>query len=278
MPCHVDTIVKINQIRQTYKDETKLTIYATGTYPIESEDHELEMVLFIPINDEDRDPNTQSIFEKNEFYCVGGKIVFANFNGSLKLKMTVACSTHLTIKRDLSSNRCPLKASLIGIMQDVPTEIDDENAIINVLVEDYAGQNYSFAIKIIFPYHNTRFKHLMNSTRSTESMLFIVGQMEVIEKDLYIYAVDISYININYGIKRKTCETGNSQTTTKLYRSVRSKLLTAHQNVNENTSRISETTNAISNKEKSESVIENSNSTRHTRVEDDYDEDNDLYE
>lgn len=179
MPCHVDTIVKINQIRQTYKDETKLTIYATGAYPVESEDHELEMVLFIPINDEERDPNTQSIFEKNEFYCVSGKIVFANFNGNLKLKMTVASSTHLTIKRDLGSNRCPLKTSLIGIMQDIPTKIDNENVIINVLVDDYAGQNYNFIVKVVFPYHNTRFKHLINSTRSTESMLFIVGQMEV---------------------------------------------------------------------------------------------------
>ncbi|CAG8582972.1 6730_t:CDS:1, partial [Racocetra persica] len=69
MPCHVDTIVKINQIRQTYKYKTKITIYATGTYPIKSKDHKLEIVLFIPINDEEKDPNTQSVFEKNEFYC-----------------------------------------------------------------------------------------------------------------------------------------------------------------------------------------------------------------
>ncbi|CAG8795824.1 12992_t:CDS:2, partial [Dentiscutata erythropus] len=252
-------------------DETKLTIYATGTYPVESEDHELEMVLFILINDEERDPNTQSIFEKNEFYCVSGKI------------MTVASSTHLTIKRDIGSNRCLLKASLVSIMQDMPTEINNENAIINVLVEDYAGQNYSFIIKIVFPYHNTRFKHLMNNTRSTESMLFIVGQMEIIEKDLYIYAVDISYLNINYGIKRKVLESENSQPTKRLYRSVHSKLLIAHQNVNENTSEISKTTNSDAKKEKDESTsnltIRNSNSTRHTRVEDekdDYIENTDL--
>ncbi|CAG8461869.1 7367_t:CDS:2 [Cetraspora pellucida] len=176
--------------------------------------------------------------------------------------MTVASSTHLTIKRDISSNRCPLKASLVSIMQDMPTEIDDENAIINVLVEDYAGQNYSFIIKIVFPYRNTRFKHLMNNTRSTESMLFIVGQMEIIEKDLYIYAVDISYVNINYEIKRKVLES----------------------NVNENMFEISKTTNSDANKEKDESTsnltIENSNSTRHTRVEDekdDYIENTDLY-
>ncbi|CAG8693894.1 1292_t:CDS:2 [Dentiscutata erythropus] len=120
MPCHVDTIVKIDQIRQTYKDKTKLTTYTTSTYLIESEDYELEMVLFIPINDEERDPNTQSAFEKNEFYCVSRKI------------MTVTFLTHLMIKRDLGSSKCPLKASFVGIMQDTPTKIDNENAMINV--------------------------------------------------------------------------------------------------------------------------------------------------
>ncbi|RIB30201.1 hypothetical protein C2G38_2136461 [Gigaspora rosea] len=34
-------------------------------------------------------------------------------------QMTVASSTHLTIKRDPGSNRCPLKVSLVGIAQDV---------------------------------------------------------------------------------------------------------------------------------------------------------------
>ncbi|CAG8850320.1 31813_t:CDS:1, partial [Gigaspora margarita] len=65
MPCHIDTIVKINQIRQTYRDESKLTLYAIGAYPIKSEDCELELVLFVPINKEEKDSNTQSIFEKN---------------------------------------------------------------------------------------------------------------------------------------------------------------------------------------------------------------------
>ncbi|KAF0537663.1 hypothetical protein F8M41_008328 [Gigaspora margarita] len=198
MPCYIDTIVKINQIRQTYRDESKLTLYAIGAYPIKSKDCELELVLFVPINKEEKDPNTQSIFEKNEFYCISRKIIFANFNSNLKLKMTIISSIHLTITRDLGSNRCSLKALLVGIMQDKLTKIDNENAIINVQVDDYAGQNYNFIIKIVFSHHNARFKHLINPTQTIESMLFIVGQNEVIEKDLYIYATDISYININF--------------------------------------------------------------------------------
>ncbi|CAG8641182.1 24876_t:CDS:2, partial [Dentiscutata erythropus] len=149
---------------------------AVGVYPIESEDCELDITLFIPMNDEERDPNSQSIFETNEYYCVGGKIVLGSYNGNLRLKMTVASSTHLSIKKDFGSNRCPLKVSLVGVAQDAPKEINRENAILNVLVNDYARQIY---------------------------MLFVVGQMEIIEKDLYVYAVDISYVDTGSATKKK---------------------------------------------------------------------------
>ncbi|CAG8850321.1 31814_t:CDS:1, partial [Gigaspora margarita] len=72
--------------------------------------------------------------------------------------------------------------------------------------------------------------------------------------------------------------------TTGLYRSVYSKLLTAHQNVNENLLKVLEIINSNSNKTNNEfktnPIIETSNSTRHTRVEnkkDDNTEDN-LYD
>ncbi|CAG8806550.1 16721_t:CDS:2, partial [Dentiscutata erythropus] len=203
MPCYADTIVKVNQVHQTCNKDSKLfAIRAVGVYPIESEDCELDMTLFIPMNDKEKDPNLQSIFETNEYYCVGGKIVLGFYNGNLRLKMTVASSTHLSIKKDFGSNRCPLKVSLVGVAQDAPKEINCENAILNVLVNDYAGQIYSFTIKVIFPHHNSRFKHLMNSTRLHESVLF-VGQMEIIEKDLYVYAVDISYVDTGSATKKK---------------------------------------------------------------------------
>ncbi|CAG8779277.1 38488_t:CDS:2, partial [Gigaspora margarita] len=85
-------------------------------------------------------------------------------------------------------------------------------------------------------------------------------------------------------LQTATTSINTSIETSELYRSVRSKLLIAHQNVNENTSRISEATNSDSNKEKNESTtnltIGNFNSTRHTRVEDekdDYIENTGLY-
>ncbi|CAG8841676.1 30595_t:CDS:2, partial [Racocetra persica] len=165
------TIVKINQVRLTDKDEMKLTvIWAIGAYPVESEDCEMEIVLFVPLDENERDPNAQSVFVKNKYYSICGKVVPGTYNNKLRLKMTVTSSTHLTIRRNPGSNRCPLKTSLIGIAQNMPKEVNDENAIFKVLVNDYAGQHCSFLIKIAFPYRH----------------------MEVIEEDLYVYAADVS--------------------------------------------------------------------------------------
>ncbi|RIB26859.1 hypothetical protein C2G38_2162112 [Gigaspora rosea] len=189
MPCHVDTVVKVSQVHQTCNEDSKLFTYlAVGVYSVGSEDCELDMALFIPIGVEERDPNTQSIFETNEYYCVSGKTVLENYNGNLRLKMTVALSTHLSIKRDL--------------------------------VNDYTGKIYNFTIKVVFPHHNTHFKHLINSTRLNESILFVVGQMEIIEKNLYVYAIDISYIDTSFITKKKVIGSDN---TPALYRLVETK-------------------------------------------------------
>ena len=32
---------------------------------------------------------------------------------------------------------------------------DDENAVVDVLIDDYAGQDYSFIVKIAFPHSNS---------------------------------------------------------------------------------------------------------------------------
>ncbi|CAG8698217.1 7398_t:CDS:2, partial [Cetraspora pellucida] len=193
----------------TDKEETKLTIvWAIGVYPIESEDREMEIVLFVLINEEERDPNTQSVFVKNEYYS-----------------MTATSSTHLTIRRDLGSNRCSLKTSLVGVVQDIPKEVDDEH-------------------------------------------------VEIIDKEVYAYAADIFLIDINFTAKRKISSLNNSQTTTEIYRTVRTKLLNVHQNANEKST---EETSTKTNKHTIDLTTDNLNISKHTRVEDAEDDD-DLYE
>lgn len=88
MPCYLDTIVKINQVRQSKKEESKLTIvWEIGVYPIGSKDCEIEIVLFVPINEYERDLYIQSILKRDEYYSIGGKVVPVEYNGNLRLKV-----------------------------------------------------------------------------------------------------------------------------------------------------------------------------------------------
>ncbi|CAG8695547.1 8153_t:CDS:2 [Dentiscutata erythropus] len=155
---YIDIFVKISQVHLFNKEELKLTIaQTTGVYPIESEDCELEIVLFVSIYNEERDPNTQSIFEKDEYYSIGRKVVPEYSDSNLELKINYLKN----ILRDLGSNQCPLKTSLTGIAQNIMKEIDED-----------------------------RFKHLKSFIQPNESVLFIVGQIKVIENNLYANAVD----------------------------------------------------------------------------------------
>ncbi|CAG8542644.1 7551_t:CDS:2, partial [Dentiscutata heterogama] len=137
---------------------------------------------------------------------------------------------------DLGSNCCLLKASLVGVAQDTLKEIDSENATFKLLINNYAGKNYSFIIKILFPCHNSQFKYLINSVCPNES---------------------------------KISSTGDSQSTSEMYRSVRSRLLSAHQNVVEKSHHV---ISAEVNKYSVDSGAVSSCS-RHTRVEDAKNED-----
>ncbi|CAG8763240.1 33462_t:CDS:2, partial [Racocetra persica] len=142
-------------------------------YSVESEDCKIEIVFFVPVNEDERDPNVQLVFVKGKYYSICGKVVPGTYNCRLRLKMTAVSSTHLTIRRDLGSNRCPLKASLVGVVQDIPEKVNDESAMLKLLVNDYA-------------------------VRPSESVLFVVGHMEVIQEDLYVYAANTSYVeNVN---------------------------------------------------------------------------------
>ncbi|CAG8663138.1 15071_t:CDS:2 [Cetraspora pellucida] len=230
-------IVKIIQVRQTDKDESNLTIIWTlRVYPVESKDCEVEIVLFVPINKEERDSNVQSVFVKSEYYNVCGKAIPRTYNDRLRLK-------------------------------NIPEEVNDESAMLKLLVNDYAGQNYSFIIKVVFSHYNSRFKHLMNSVRSNESVLFVIIYIEVILNDLYIYAADISYVEV---VKKKFSSSSNTQTTSEVYRSVRARLLTAHQNVNEKSVKVS---SDEVNKHSADLIGDDFHSSKHVRQE--VSEDND---
>lgn len=77
-----------------------------------------------------------------------------------------------------------------------------------------------------------------------------MGQMEIIEKDLYIYTSDISYVDISIVTKKKVI---GSESNPALYRSVRSKLLNTHHSINDDSFKSAEIKNSDSGKEKSES-------------------------
>ncbi|RIB23400.1 hypothetical protein C2G38_2032798 [Gigaspora rosea] len=88
MPCHVDIIVRVSQVHQICNKDSKLiTYHAVGVYPVGSEDCELDMALFIPIGVEERDANTQSIFEtKRSFNDNSFKTVETKNSDSCKEK------------------------------------------------------------------------------------------------------------------------------------------------------------------------------------------------
>ena len=70
--------------------------------------------------------------------------------------MTVSISTRVVLLKALGLNKCPLKASLLGVPQESPRIVGvDENAVVDVLIDDYAGQDYSFIVKVVFPHSNS---------------------------------------------------------------------------------------------------------------------------
>ncbi|RIB26339.1 aspartic peptidase domain-containing protein [Gigaspora rosea] len=51
-------------------------------------------------------------------------------------------------------------------------------------------------------------RHLKTTIRPHDSVLFVIGFMEIIDHDLYVYAKEISYVNVK---KKKKAKTDNSQ-------------------------------------------------------------------
>lgn len=51
----------------------------------------------MPVDLEERDHDAQAIFQKDEYFSVGGKIVHDNYKDTVRPRMTVSTSTHLKI-------------------------------------------------------------------------------------------------------------------------------------------------------------------------------------
>ncbi|CAG8517603.1 17189_t:CDS:2 [Cetraspora pellucida] len=117
---------------------------------------------------------------------------------------SVATSTYLTVNSKPSeSNKCLLKVSLVETPQGKTAEIKNtDNCMIKVLMTDHAR----------------------------ESLIFVVGQMKVIDNKFYVNAKDINYINV----KKKNSEADDSQISLTSTNSTRSKLLNIHQNIIKN--------------------------------------------
>ena len=92
MPCYTDTIVRIKYVKHHIKEDSDLlVVQALDTYPVECEDYEIELVLFVPANLNDRDSEVQAVFEKDKFFSVGGKIVPGLYGGNKRAKVFVVC-------------------------------------------------------------------------------------------------------------------------------------------------------------------------------------------
>ncbi|CAG8660684.1 35358_t:CDS:2 [Gigaspora margarita] len=79
--------------------------------------------------------------------------------------------------------------------QELPNKIKNtEDSIIEMMISDYAGHNYNFNVKVVFPFMHSRFAQLKNLIQPKESLIFVIGQMKIINNNLYINAKDISYI------------------------------------------------------------------------------------
>ncbi|CAG8745250.1 16130_t:CDS:2, partial [Cetraspora pellucida] len=140
-----------------------------------------------------------------------GKVISEYYCDAKRLKMMVAALTHVNINKEPNSNNCPLKVSLVGVAHSKLQKVNnDENVIIKTLVNDYTTQEHKFP---------------------KESMLFVVGEMEIIQDELYVYARDINYVGTHLLAKKQLSEPSNSQLAVASPKLIHSKLLAMHRNI-----------------------------------------------
>ncbi|CAG8535358.1 4989_t:CDS:2 [Diversispora eburnea] len=188
------------------------------------EDNEIEMVLFVSNNLKTRDSETQAIFKKDRFYSVGKKIVSRYYG----------VSTGLTIFNKVpNSNKCLLMISLVGVPQELSQVVeDDENAVLNILIDNYVGQDLDSDIKVIFQYLNSWFISLKSIIHSLDLFIFVLGQLKVINNDFYIYTKDINCISTQSLLRRNSDD--KLYSLSKNINKAWSKLIATHCNIIEN--------------------------------------------
>ena len=92
MPCYADTIVRVKYVKQNVKEDTNtLVVWAIRAYPVEREDYNIEMTLFLPVSLDDRDSESQAAFVKDNFFPVGRKIIPGFYEGNKRAKVFIAC-------------------------------------------------------------------------------------------------------------------------------------------------------------------------------------------
>ncbi|CAG8824791.1 24412_t:CDS:2, partial [Dentiscutata erythropus] len=102
-------------------------------------------------------------------------------------------------------NKCPLKVSLVEVPQKIPIEIKDtEESVI---------------------------KHLYQTILS---IIFVVGQIEIIANELYDYANDINFIDTHFITKKKELPDTELPSTNPIPNPTRYKLLNVHQTIIQN--------------------------------------------
>ncbi|CAG8613831.1 28402_t:CDS:2 [Dentiscutata erythropus] len=219
-------IVRIKYV--TFHENEKiesLVVWALSTYPVEQEDYDIEMSLFVPLKLDERDLETQVVFEKDSFFVLVAKL-FLGF-----MEMIVSSSTHVSIfNKIVELNKCPLKVSLVGISQELPCEVKDDY-VIKTLVFDFSGQEYNFIMKVVFSYYNLRLTRVKDTIRPQELLIFVVGQLEIIKNEFYIYAKDINYVDTRFSSKKKFFDRDISCNSSLSKSSIRSKLLVTHKNI-----------------------------------------------
>ncbi|CAG8458500.1 9528_t:CDS:2 [Cetraspora pellucida] len=161
MLCHADTIVRVKYVKQYKKEDINLlVVWALGAYSVKCKDYDIKMTLFVTINPKDWDYKTQAVFEKDHFFLV------------------------MILNKVIESNKCLLKVSLVRVPQKMPNEIKDY-AIFKTLVTDYFGQEQNFIMNVVFSY-NSHLIYLKDIIRALKSLIFVVGQLEIIDNEFYV--------------------------------------------------------------------------------------------
>ncbi|RIB23455.1 hypothetical protein C2G38_2139743 [Gigaspora rosea] len=101
-------------------------------YPLERAYNDIEVTLFLPVNPDDRNPESQAIFMRNKYYSVGGKIVPGSCAGKIKPK-ALKC-THFAVKNkehvsaELPSMN-PMQSKLLNVHRNVTNKFEDHNQL-----------------------------------------------------------------------------------------------------------------------------------------------------